>query len=106
MNTDNEQMNRKYLRAKKRVEKLKGFYWHLTIYIVINTIISVFKIISDANGGSEGIEEALLDFDNYSLWLWWGIGMIFHAYNVFGANLLFMNKDWEEKKIKEYMDEK
>lgn len=103
---DNEQMNRKYIRAKKRVEQLKGYYWHLTVYIVINTIISIVKVVNDAKSGSEGFEEALFDFSNYSLWLWWGIGMFFHTYNVFGANLLFMNKEWEDKKIKEFMDEK
>ena len=105
-NSDNEQMNRKYIRARKRVEQLKGYYWHLMIYLTINTVLSVYKIINDARTGSEGLNEALFDFDNYSLWLWWGIGMAFHTYNVFGARLLFMNKEWEDRKIKEYMDEK
>ena len=103
---DNEKMNQKYIRAKKRVEELKGYYWHLTVYIVVNTIISVFKVVDDSNNGSEGIEEALFDFDNFSLWLWWGIGIAFHTYKVFGARLLFMNRDWEDRKIEEYMNEK
>lgn len=106
MNSDNEQMNRKYIRAKNRVEELRKYYWHLTVYIIINTIISVYKVIHDARNGSEGLEEALTDFDNFSLWLWWGIGIAFHTYSTFGARLLFLNKDWEEKKIKEFMDEK
>jgi len=97
-------MNRKYLRAKKRVEKLKGFYTHLTVFVIINTIISGFKIVNDIDGGDEFLE-ALTDLNNYSLWFWWGIGLAFHAYGVFGANL-FMSKDWEERKIKQYMDEK
>ena len=102
---DNREMNNSYLRAKKRVEKLKGYYSHLMAYIIINTIISVFKIINDVDGG-DTVKEALLDGDNYSLWLWWGIGIAFHTYSMFGARLLFMNKDWENRKIKEYMDEK
>jgi len=106
MISDNEQMNRKYLRAKKRVEELKGFYWHLTIYLVINIVISIIRIVNDAKDGSEGLEEALFDSGNYSLWLWWGIGLVFHAYKVYGARLLFMSKDWEEKKINQYMNEK
>ncbi|MBT8377584.1 MAG: 2TM domain-containing protein, partial [Bacteroidia bacterium] len=28
-----------YLRAKKRVEALVGFYWHLAVYIVVNLAI-------------------------------------------------------------------
>jgi len=33
----------------------------------------------------------------------WGIGLAFHAYGVFGKHLLF-SKDWEERKIKEFME--
>ena len=46
------------------------------------------------------------DGDNYSLWLWWGIGIVVHTYQMFGSRLLFLNKDWEDRKIKEYMNEK
>lgn len=105
MEMDNKEMNRSYIRAKKRVEKLKGYYSHLMTYIIINTIISFFKIKNDIDGG-DGFFEAIWDFDNYSLWFWWGIGIAFHTYGVFGHKLLFLNKDWEERKIKEYMDEK
>lgn len=29
----------KYLRAKKRVENLKAFYIHLTVYILVNLML-------------------------------------------------------------------
>ena len=32
----NETVARKYIKAKNRVEKVKGFYNHLAIYIIIN----------------------------------------------------------------------
>ena len=105
MEMDNKEMDRSYIRAKKRVEKLKGYYSHLTVYIIINTIISVFKIIDDIDAG-DTFSEALFNSGNYSLWFWWGIGMAFHTYGVFGHKLLFLNKDWEDRKIKEYMNEK
>ncbi len=105
MEFNDQNTSGKYLRAKKRVEKLKGYYWHLTIFLVINISLSVYKIFLDMRGG-DTFEEALIDYDNYSLWIWWGIGMFFHTYGVFGSRLLFMNKDWEDKKIREYMDEK
>lgn len=98
-------MNNSYLRAKKRVEKIKGFYSHLAVYIVVNSVLSILKIVDRVDDGNTLIE-ALSYSSNYSLWLWWGIGLAFHAYGVFGQRLLFMNKDWEEKKIKEFMDEK
>ena len=98
-------MNNSYLRAKKRVEKLKGFYSHLTVYIIVNSAISILKIVNTIDDGAT-LTEAVSDRSNYGLWLFWGIGIAFHAYGVFGQRLLFMNKDWEEKKIKEYMNEK
>ena len=54
----------------------------------------------------DSFEEAIFEGDNFSLWFWWGIAIAFHTYNTFSENLLFMNKNWEDKKIKEYMDEK
>ena len=102
---DNEKMNSSYIRAKKRVDKLKGYYTHLMVYIIINTIISVFAIINDMEDGKE-FQDALFNGGNYSLWFWWGIGIAFHTYGVFGSRLLFMNKDWEDRKIKEFMEEK
>lgn len=104
MEMDNKEMNNNYLRAKKRVEKIKGFYTHFAAYLVVNIVISILKIVDDVEEGST-IGEAFSNGDNFELWLWWGIGVAFHAYGVFGQRLLFMNKDWEEKKIKEYMDE-
>lgn len=105
MISDNEKMNQQYLRAKKRVEKIKGYYWHLTVYLVVNLFLSTNSIVHDIRGG-DTFEEALFDFDNFELWLWWGIGLAFHTYKVFGAKLLFMDKDWEDRKIEEYMNEK
>lgn len=105
MEMDNKKMNSSYLRAKKRVEKLKGYYTHLIAYVLVNTFISIIRIKSDIDDGYT-FEEALFEGGNFSLWFWWGIGIAFHTYGVFGHKLLFMNKDWEEKKIKEFMDEK
>ena len=67
MEIDNNNVDRKYLRAKKRVEELKKYYKHLSIYIAINTLLSIFKIVNDIRGG-DSFEEAVLDYHNYSLW--------------------------------------
>ncbi|WP_298496919.1 2TM domain-containing protein [uncultured Algibacter sp.] len=88
------QKEQAYLRAKKRVKELKGFYWHAFWYVAVNIFI-VTVIVS--NGGD------LFHFGTYSTALFWGIGLGFHAIGVFGKNLLF-NKNWEERKIKEFMD--
>jgi len=92
-----------YLKAKKRVQDIKGFYSHLAVYVVINTFISGI-IIYGLSGDNYGFGEVLTHFGVYSTWLFWGIGLFFHWLGVFGFKS-FMGKSWEEKKIKQLMDE-
>ena len=105
MEIDNRELDKSYLRAKNRVEKLKKYYGHLISYLLVNILLSSYKIFKDILRG-DTFEEAIFDGDNFSLWFWWGIGIAFHTYSTFSENLLFMNKSWEDKKIKEYMNEK
>jgi len=105
MEIDNRDLDKSYLRAKNRVEKLKKYYSHLISYLLVNILLSSYKIFKDILRG-DTFEEAIFDGNNFSLWFWWGIGIAFHTYSTFSENLLFMNKSWEDKKIKEYMNEK
>ncbi len=66
------------LRAKTRVQKLKGFYYHLGIYLSVNTIIVVFKIIRNS-----GQFESLFNLNYSGMWLFWGVGLSIHAFSVF-----------------------
>lgn len=104
MEIDNNNLDKKYIRAKKRVDDIKGFYMHLAIYIAVNTFISVTKVMNNMEDG-DSLANELSDFGTYAVWLFWGIGLAMHAFRIFGTNLL-MGKDWEEKKIKEIMDKK
>tara|TARA_B110001454_G_scaffold216180_1_gene238971 strand:+ start:1023 stop:1349 length:327 start_codon:yes stop_codon:yes gene_type:complete len=92
-----------YVLARKRVEKISKFYKHLASYIVVNIFLTAIFIVGDMNDEDTFIE-AFTDYNNYKIWLYWGIGIAFQALNTFGLNL-FMSKDWEKKKIKKYMDE-
>lgn len=87
--TDYMNENAKYLRAKKRVEDLKEFY---------GSLISYFFVIP------------FLIFINYRTswhvfqWFWfpllgWGLGLVIHAFKVFGYG-----SSWEERKIREIME--
>ena len=38
-----------YLRAKKRMENLKAFYIHLTVYILVNLMLFIINISSDSS---------------------------------------------------------
>jgi len=85
MNTDIES---KQERARKRIKEIKGFYVHLTVYVLVNLFISIFSIIMIT---SEGIplKEALFNFGVTSTWFFWGIGLFFHGLKVFSINLFF-----------------
>ncbi len=90
-------------RAKKRVEELKGFYRHLAVYLVVNSVISIAKIIQNVGNG-EAFTDALFDFGTFAVWVFWGIGLAFHAAKTFSYNPFF-NRDWEERQIRKFMEE-
>lgn len=91
-----------YLRAKKKVETLKGFYSHLTAYIIVNTGI----ILVSANVFGEG-ETDFSRWEIYFTAFFWGIGLVSHAIYVFFVLYVKNNflKRWEEKKIKQFLEE-
>lgn len=87
----------KYQQALKRVKKIKGFYSHLLVYVVINTMLLIVNYKNmDAN-------ENFWRWQVFSTALFWGIGLVAHGLSVFLPSFM-MGKDWEERKIKELMD--
>jgi hypothetical protein len=92
------QNSEQYQYARKQVKSLKGFYIHLTIYILLNLMI-IFASFYDKSSGNENIWR----FETFATAIFWGIGLIAHGVSVFGKNLIF-NKEWEEKKIQEFMN--
>lgn len=91
-----------YLRAKKKVETLKGFYGHLTAYLFVNTAM----ILVQANVfNSEKVD--FMGLGIYVTAFFWGIGLVCHAIYVFfvmNVENSFL-KRWEEKKIKQFLEE-
>lgn len=83
------------LKARKKVDSIKGFYSHFTVYILINTLI-VTTIVWNT-----GIE--VFSFAALSTPFFWGIGLVSHALGVFGEDLFF-GKQWEDRKIRKLMD--
>ncbi len=92
-----------YLKAMNKVDRLRGFYWHLIVYLIVNTGITVLKITRNIGNG-ESFNEAFFDLGTFIVWLFWGIGLALHAFSVFGLPYL-LGKNWEENKIKEFMEE-
>ncbi len=88
----------RYEKAKKRVENEKGFYGHLTVYLIINIALLLINADILDNGLS-----SLLRWELYITPVAWGIGVFAHGMSVFGKRIFF-NKEWEQRKIKELMD--
>lgn len=83
-----------YEKARIRVNELKDFYEHLIIFVIIITGLSIFNFFTSP-------EFYWVLF----VVLFWGIGLLLHAIFTF-ARRGFLSKEWEEHKIREYMDEK
>lgn len=85
MDTNKEQA------ARKQVVRLRGFYRHLLIYILVNTGLLVLNLVRNPG----------------ELWMvWplagWGMAVAIHGLSVFfGGRLL--GTDWEERKVRELM---
>lgn len=83
----------KYLKAKEKVEKIKKFYNNLLSYIIVIAFLAGLNYYTNRW--------------HYPWFLWvvlgWGIGIVFEALKVFGYNPFF-NREWEEKKLKEFME--
>ena len=82
----------RYNKAQKRVEEIKGFYGNLTSYVFVNIGLLVLNLVTSPN----------------HLWFFWplfgwGIGVAIHGMKTFNY-LPFFGKDWEDKKIKEFID--
>lgn len=88
------------LKARKRIKIIKGFYTHLTVYILVNLFILAVStdVFTDFSDGQE-----------YGFWkyvstpVFWGIGLLFHGLSVFLPSFGFVKK-WEERKMKELME--
>ena len=88
MNTED-----KYQKAKKRVEEIRGFYTHLGVYVLVNSMLLLINITTSPD----------------SLWFYWplmgwGIAVALHALRVFGTGGR-IGAEWEERKINELMEQ-
>lgn len=89
----------KYKKAKKRVDDIKGFYVHFSIYLTVNFVLLLF-----ATNVFNGLEAMYFPHWGYfTTPFFWGIGVFFHGLHVFGKNISII-KNWEERKIKEYIE--
>lgn len=84
----------RYVEAKKRIEEIKGFYWHLAITVLVIPMIIWVNF----------------EFVPQFLFFWYAvggmiIGLFFHWLGIFGFEKIGLGKDWEERKIKELLEQ-
>lgn len=84
-------------RAKEKVKRIKGFYVHLTVYLLVNIFI-VGNIIYNSGW------DAFFNFATYITPFFWGIGIVAHFSKAFGYDPFF-GKEWEQRKIKKIIEE-
>ena len=78
----------KLLRAQKRVKELKKFYNHLAVYLIV---MAILLFIDYSDGGSWWVHWPMIG---------WGIFVVIQGFSVSK-----FAKGWEEKKLKEIMEE-
>jgi uncharacterized membrane protein len=77
--------------ATKRVRARRGFYWHLTVYVVVNLmLIAIWYFTGGRDGGYF-----------WPMWvlLGWGIGLVFNAVAVFARGDVWSERQAIEKEI-------
>jgi len=103
MNSIDQINETSYTLAKKKVERIKGFYRHLLVYLCVNIAITTTHVVSDMWNG-QSFMTALWDLQTFFVWIPWGLGLFIHGLVALDVLSFFMGKNWEDKKIKELME--
>ena len=77
-----------YEKAVKRVKEIKGFYGNLISYCIVIPFLVILNLMTSPR-----------ELWFYWPMLGWGIGLLAHGMNVFA-----IGRNWEEKKIREIMN--
>jgi len=88
----------RYNRAKKKVEKIKGFYTHGIVYVIVNILL-----LSMIYSGYANVTE-FWNLGSFSTAIGWGIGLFVHGVSVFGKDILF-GSNWEAQKMQQFLKE-
>ncbi len=105
---DIEKQNNAYKEAKKRVEEQKRFYYHLSVYIIINIALLFWKgdYIIFSDGVDPESREIIKDWFERILsviTILWGIGLLIRGVLIF-IKSYFLNTKWEKRKIEKYLN--
>lgn len=96
----------KYEKAQKKARKIRGFYTHLFVFMLVNAILWIVKedtsrMIIEATGIHE------VGFANYLHWQFWTITLSWAAIILIQGLTLFgrpLIAKWERRKMQEFMN--
>ena len=80
------------------MKRIKQFYKHLLIFILVNASIILGQYFGDENS-----ENNFWRWQTFSTAFFWGIGLFAHGLSVFGKEMFF-GDGWEERKIQELIE--
>ena len=101
---ENKEHN-KFERAQHRVARIRRFYNHLGVFIIINATL----LLSKNKMAIAFLGERATDYPEAMNWIKWNIYiwlviLAIHALLVFG-NVPFFVKKWEERQMKRIMED-
>jgi hypothetical protein len=96
--SENFNPDERYRLAYKRVKRIKGFYVHALVFVLVNA----YLIVSSYDHTQYSDKDSF-NWGAFSTALFWGIGLLAHGLSVFGRNIFF-GQNWEERKIQEFME--
>jgi transcriptional regulator with XRE-family HTH domain len=80
--------------ALAHVRKLKGFYFHLTLFVIVISFLAIVNLMTS---------------HHYLWFLWaasgWGIGLLIHGMRVFDK-VPFLNGEWERRQVEKQLGRK
>ncbi|MBT8281376.1 MAG: 2TM domain-containing protein [Muriicola sp.] len=97
-----------YKRAEKKVKNIKGFYKHLTIYLIVNAVVVIegLKGINFLELNTSDIDPNFVEWlvwNVFSVPLLWGIGLFIHGLRVFSFRIP-MVQQWEDEQIRKMIE--
>ncbi len=89
----NKASEMKYLKAIKKIQEVKIFYTHVTLYLIVNSLL------------------LFINYNYFSNFYWalflliaWGTNLIFSGIKLFTEQKVLFGFDWEKRMIEEFMN--
>lgn len=96
-----------YKKAEKRVKKIRNFYNHLQIFVVMMIVVALFSNTFIAFFEARIANSESLEWIKANIWmnaLLWLIGLVVHGLFTFRYKIGFV-ENWKNKKVEELMNE-